>query len=208
MSDAIHSLGVCLGWVLRNKGTFLMSLGGVATAIATGILAIFTIKMARANARLIEISNAQFELNRRQFNRQFLGKPYEQIALLLTDTLETLNHWLADLDGAALSSMPGSSGMVEKVAGQKEMSKEVTIKLKLYPNSQVDPLVEAWMLMLIQVMTFFNDLYEQSTSDAYGKRHISDSIRQEAVIQISEQIRALEMQLNSILEAMSQELVV
>jgi hypothetical protein len=104
--------------------------------------------------------------------------------------------------------MPGSSGMVEKVAGQKEMSKEVTIKLKLYPNSQVDPLVEAWMLMLIQVMTFFNDLYEQSTSDAYGKRHISDSIRQEAVIQISEQIRALEMQLNSILEAMSQELVV
>lgn len=186
-------------WVSRHPNEFLLTTGALVTGIATVVLALITIVLYKSNSRLIK-------LNVKQFNRRYISQLYEDLLLLMNDTLGTVNSWVTDLQNSTQGFMPGITVSREEVQRQRKVAIETGIKLDLYPNAQINPLIQDWMGLLAAEMIEFAGLYNENERDAKGNYTISDERRSAAIMRLKETAEKLESQKVAIIQAMSLEL--
>lgn len=98
-------------------------------------------------------------MNGKQIKLAFLGKPYEEMLTLMDATTITIGKWISDLEANTPSFLPSQSVSVDEVNAQKADSNQVNIKLELYPNRNVNPVVLEWMAIFSKIMDDFLSLY-------------------------------------------------
>lgn len=98
-------------------------------------------------------------MNGQQIKLEFLGKSYEELLLLMDATTKTVGKWVSVLGANSATFLPSNSVSLAEVTSQKAASDQVSIKLQLYPNSRVNPVVNTWMEILLSIFNDFNSLY-------------------------------------------------
>jgi len=178
-----------------------LSEAGIWAAIISSLT---TVGLFALNRRTINDS-------RKQFNRQFMGKPYETIVHLITDTLEPMLKWSRDLEDRKVPDVDEFQGLrldVAEVLKQKENSKSLPIQLSLYPHDDINRLVYAWMERLLKVLSSLDQLKEQEVFDQYGASWNAFSRDSDLLDDITEQLHELELGINSITTKMAEVLKV
>lgn len=186
-------------WISRHPNEFLQTTGALLTGLATLVLAVITIVMYQGNSRLIA-------LNTKQFNRRFLSQIYEDLLLLMTDTLDTIRGWISDLENSTNGFIAGNTVSKEEVERQRGVAIKVGIKMDLYPNEKINPLSNDWMGLLGEEMTEFASLYREEYRDKYGRYAIPDADRLEAIKRLKAIADDLDSRREAIAKAMSVEL--
>lgn len=188
-----------ISWVSRHPNEFLLTSGALVTGFATFALALLTIVLYKGNLHLIA-------LNTKQFNRRFLSQVYEDLLLLMHDTVQTIRVWIADLQNSSQGFLPGRTVTTEEVERQRAVAIRVGIKMDLFPNPKINPLSNAWMTLLGEEMQEFANLYKEENRNVNGNYLISDDDRFAAIERLSTRAADLDFQREEIAKAMSVEL--
>lgn len=183
-------------WVSRHPNEFLLTTGTLITGLATVTLAIITIILYRGNLQLIE-------LNTSQFNKRFVGQRYEELLLLMNDTLKTIRDWISDLENCTGGFIPRNTVRREEVERQRDVAKVVAIKMDLYPDETINPLTIEWMLLLSEEIQAFSSLYKEENRDGQGNYYIAEADRRVAIDILTTNVNALESKREAIAKAMS-----
>lgn len=143
-------------------------------------------------------------MNGNQIKLEFLGKSYEEILSLMDATTNTVGKWVSALGANSATFLPGNSVSLAEVTSQKAASNQVNIKLQLYPNSRVNPVVFAWMENLLSIFDDFDSLYAGPVVN--GVVTVSAQTRIDTLQRLEAGFAALKAQQQDVVAAMVKEL--
>lgn len=143
-------------------------------------------------------------MNGKQIKLEFLGKSYEEILSLMDATTITVGKWIVALGANSATFLPGNSVSIAEVTAQKAASDQVNIKLQLYPNARVNPVVFTWMEILLGIFEEFDSLYTNPVLN--GVITVSAQTRIDTLQRLEEGFTALKTQQQEVVKAMVKEL--
>lgn len=153
---------------------------------------------------LVFLTWRQLRMNGQQIKLEFLGKSYEDILTLIDATTTSIEKWIGALGAETASFLPSESVSLKEAVALKAASNQVNIKLELYPNENVNPVVFEWMEVLLQFMNDFASLYALPNSG--GVMTVSIQTRDDTVAKLKRGFVSLKAKRQQVVAVMVKEL--
>jgi len=129
------------------------------TAISSVVLAFLTLLMY---------------LNTHSSNRKdFLGKKYEQMIILLNRTIEVLNSWQVEFAKVNSVIYPGGVVNLEELNRQRDSAELMGVEVGLYGSRHIQLIMNQWISNMTQALKIFNSAYANPKIDQYGQIYIT-----------------------------------
>ena len=143
-------------------------------------------------------------MNGKQIKLEFLGMSYENILSLMDDTTITVEKWIDALEANPATFLPSQTVSLGEVTAQKAASDQVKIKLELYPNAKVNPVVLEWMAILLAIFDDFNSLYSGPLVN--GVVTVSIQTRNDTLTRLREGFTSLKTKREQVVKVMVKQL--